>query len=243
MIFADRRKESRPDSGDRRNFPRPPLMLNLLILGLAVLLGVVTVVHRQQLDRKFDRILDRSESTPGEINQIRTELADLNLTEQALAKELDSRLGYLEQKKTKDFYIAIDSTRKTFHFNYGDDIVREAKVQIGAPATVNAPDGRSWTFVPLRGEFAIREKLAGMDWRVPSWLYAMNTQPEPAERPVIEDGLGKYVIVLPNNYIIHSPPPPESPLKGPKPGSFMVPEEDLAAIWPRLSADTRVFVF
>jgi hypothetical protein len=219
-------------------------VLNLIILSLALLLGLGAVFHRKQLDNKFERILDRSQSTPGEINAIRTELADLNLTEQALAKELDSRLGYIEQQKTKGFYIAIDTSRKTFHFNYGDDIVREATVQIGPPANVVAPDGnRSWTFVPLRGEFAIREKLEGMEWRVPSWLYAMNGQPEPADRPVIEDGLGKYVIVLPNNYIIHSPPSPESPLKGPKPGSFMVPEEDLAAIWPRLSSETRVFVF
>ena len=49
------------------------------------------------------------------------------------------------------------------------------------------------------------------------------------------NGLGRYVIFLPNSYVIHSPPPPDSPLQGPKPGSFMVPEADLAAIWPRIT--------
>lgn len=243
MLSTDRRKEARPDSDDRRQFPRPPLLLNLVLLALAVLLAAGAVLHRKQLDRQFLRIIDRSQSTPGEIHQIRSELAELDLTEKSLAKELDSRLGYVEQTKGHRFYIAIDSAKKRFYFNYGDDIVRETAVQIGAPASVRSADGRSWTFVPLRGEFPIEDKLLGMDWRVSSWLYAMRAEPEPSERPVIKDGLGKYVIVLPNNYIIHSPPPPDSPLQGPKPGSFMVPEEDLAAIWPRLDGATRVFVF
>ena len=48
---------------------------------------------------------------------------------------------------------------------------------------------------------------------------------------------------LPDNYVIHSPPPAKSPLHGPKPGSFMVPEADMAAIWPRISTATRVYIF
>ena len=71
----------------------------------------------------------------------------------------------------------------------------------------------------------------------------MNGVPIPASRPVIENGLGKYVIFLPDNYVIHSPPAADSPLHGPKPGSFMVPEEDLAAIWPRVTKETRVYIF
>lgn len=243
MSLNDRRKEQRPDSTDRRSLPRPPLWLTLGLIMLALFAGLGATLHRQQLNAQFEKILDRSESTPGEINRIRSELADLDLTEQALAKELDSRLSFLEKTKGRGFYIAVDTKKKKFYFNYGDDVVREAPLQIGAPANVKSNDGRSWTFVPLRGEFHIEEKLVGMDWRVPSWLYAMRGEPEPADRPVIPDGLGKYVIVLPNNYIIHSPPAEESPLDGPKPASFMVPEEDLAAIWPRLSSETPVFVF
>jgi hypothetical protein len=51
------------------------------------------------------------------------------------------------------------------------------------------------------------------------------------------------VIFLPDGYVIHSPPPPESPLQGPKPGSFMVSEADLAALWPRITNQTRVYIF
>ena len=39
------------------------------------------------------------------------------------------------------------------------------------------------------------------------------------------------------------PPPANSPLRGAKPGSFMVPEADLAAIWKRVGPETRVYVF
>jgi hypothetical protein len=43
--------------------------------------------------------------------------------------------------------------------------------------------------------------------------------------------------------ILHSPSPPESPLRGAMPGSFMAPEADLAAIWKRIGRETRVYVF
>jgi len=56
-------------------------------------------------------------------------------------------------------------------------------------------------------------------------------------------GLGRYVLVFSDGYLIHSPPPPESPLKAAKPGSFMVPEADLAAVWRRVGPGTRIYVF
>ena len=72
----------------------------------------------------------------------------------------------------------------------------------------------------------------------------MNNQPAPVNRPIVANGLGKYVIVLQDNYIIHSSPPDASPLHGTaKPGSIMVPEEELAAIWPRINNQTRVYIF
>jgi hypothetical protein len=79
--------------------------------------------------------------------------------------------------------------------------------------------------------------------QVPEWVYALKNEPAPAERPTVHNWLGHYVIFLPNNYVIQSPPPAGSPLQGPKPGSFMVPEDDLAAIWPRITKDTRVYIF
>jgi hypothetical protein len=128
-------------------------------------------------------------------------------------------------------------------FRFGRAVVREADVQIGDAKTITSPAGKTWTFLPLKGAFSVTGKEDGYAWAVPEWVYAMRNQPAPTERAVVPNGLGRYVIFLPNSYVIHSPPPPESPLQGPKPGSFLVPEADLAAIWPRITPQTRVYIF
>jgi hypothetical protein len=72
----------------------------------------------------------------------------------------------------------------------------------------------------------------------------MNGEPVPAERPTIRGGLGRYVLFLPNGYAIHTQPADESPLNGPKPGSYMVSEDAIRAIWPRIVAGkTQVYIF
>ena len=115
-------------------------------------------------------------------------------------------------------------------------------MQIGEPQTFKT-SGKTWTFYPLKGAFNVVDKDDSYATPVPEWVYAANDQPIPRERPTVHNWLGHYVIFLPNNYVIHSTPPPESPLKGAKPGSFMVPEDDLAAIWPRITNQTRVYIF
>lgn len=46
---------------------------------------------------------------------------------------------------------------------------------------------------------------------------------------------GHHVIVLTNHCVIES--------DNPRPGSIVVPDEDLAAIWPRIITGTRVYIF
>jgi hypothetical protein len=61
---------------------------------------------------------------------------------------------------------------------------------------------------------------------------------------VIDGGLGQYVIFLGNGYVIHTPPSEESPLKGAKPGSYMVSDDVMRAIWPRIhKGKTPVYIF
>lgn len=167
----------------------------------------------------------------------------MDMTQEQLRKELDGRVQYLNELKGEQFYIAIDKAKNKFYFRFGPEIAREADVKVGAPLNVTGTDGKAWTFVPLKGSVNVTSTEQNHAWRVPEWVYAMNKQAVPAERAVIPDGLGKYVIFLPNGYVIHSQPSADSPLRGPKPGSFMVPEGDLAAIWPRISTKTRVYVF
>lgn len=242
--MPERRKESRPDAPDRRRIPRPPLWLNLLLIGLGVAGLLFGKMHRDRVSKRYARVLAEEQRTPKDIKAMKEELAALDLNRESLARELDGRAKFLQSLKTENFYLSIDTQQKRLRFYYGPNLLREGDVTVGDAQTVKAEDGRSWTFVPLKGALPVEGKVVDHIWRIPEWVYIMNKQPVPSSRPSIEGGLGKYVLLLPNNYVVHSPPVDESPLKGPKPGSFMVSEADLRAIWARIEpGKTFVYVF
>ena len=229
---------------DRRSGPRPPLWLNLLLLVLALATFAFAKVQRNSVRNKTALLLHpaNGKASPDDLNRMRDDLAQMDLTKQQLAKELDGRLEYLQTLQSEQFYISIDTQRKKFQLRLGKEVVREADVQIGDPKTLTT-NGKTWMFYPLKGAFSVTGKDNDYSSPVAEWVYPLNGQPVPEHRPVIKNWLGRYVIFLPNGYVIQSPPPDGSPLKGPKPGSFVVPEADLAAIWPRISTETRVYIF
>jgi len=227
---------------ERRSFPRPPLWLNLLLLVIAGVTFAYAKYHRSVVLKKTSALFN-SENSPGELNRLRDELAQMDLTRDQLEKELDGRMQYLQSQQGADFYISIDTEKKKMQFRIGKSVVREADVQIGEAKTLTSRSGKRWTFYPLKGGFNVVDKDDSYASPIPEWVYALRNEPAPEHRPAVRNWLGRHVIFLPNNYVIHSPPPPESPLQGPKPGSFMVPDDDLAAIWPRISNQTRVYIF
>jgi hypothetical protein len=231
-----------PKRGPRRKFPRPGSRALVVLFVLVAAVGILAAVHRRALERDFAARVTFSRAAPYEIKRIRHELAELELNEKELANALDVRLKYLEAAKRNEFYIAIDTKKRDFSFHFADKILRDAPVEIGPSRTIVAGK-RKWTFAPLTGAFSVGKKFEGGGWTVPEWVYRMNGAKPPKSPPTIPNGLGRYVIVLENEYVIHSPPPPDSPLRGAKPGSFMVPEADLAAIWKRVGPETRVYVF
>jgi hypothetical protein len=241
--MPDRRTEDRSDFPDRRTFPRPPLWLNLLLLIIAAATFVYAKHERAVVDRKIAFLFQPSPTSPEELNRVRQELADMDLTRQQLATELDGRMKFLRSLEGEQFYIAIDTTRRKAELRIGKNVVRDMDVNIGPARTITAKDGRTWTFIPLKGGFSVEEKLSDYSWQVPDWVYAMNGETPPSVPRTVLNGLGKYVIRLPNGYVIESPPPDGGPLRGPKPGSYEVPEADLAAIWPRITTETRVYIF
>jgi len=235
--------DPRPQGHERRSFPRPPLWLNLLLLIIAGATFVYAKHQRDVIEEKTAILFRHTANSPVELNRMRDELSQMDLTQAQLKQEIDARMQYLQSQQSAQFYISIDTQRKKMQFRFGRDIVRETDVQIGDAKTIKSPTGKTWTFLPLKGGFSVTGKEDGASWPVPEWVYAMHGEREPAERRVVPNGLGRYVIFLQDSYVIHSPPPPESPSQGPKPGSFMVPEADLAAIWPRITNDTRVYIF
>jgi hypothetical protein len=167
----------------------------------------------------------------------------MQLTKEQLAAELDVRMKFLRSLESEQFYLSIDTSRRKAELRLGKDVVRDMDVVAGPPRTITAKDGRTWTFVPLKGGFSVVGKQSDYQWQVPDWVYVMNGETPPAVPRTVTNGLGNYVIVLPNGYVIESPPPEGSPLHGPKPGSYEIPLADLAAIWPRITTATRVYIF
>ncbi len=194
-----RRKLERGE-GDRRDLPRPSLRLNLMLLAAALAALGYAVSERRDIDARWGRTLDASSDLP-ELALIKAELAGMGMTKEALVRELDGRVSYLENGKARDFYLSIDTARSTLSLNFGDDTVRDARLLSSAL---------------VRGAFTVTGKEAD-------------------GAPV------RFVIHLPNGHTIHSPP--RAGAKHAKPGSFMVPEADLAAIWDRISTATRVYIF
>ena len=227
---------------ERRSFPRPPLWLNLLLLIIAAATFAYARHQRTVIEEKTAILFQHSENHPAELNKMRNDLAQMDLTQQQLEQELDARMQYMQFLQSEEFWISIDTAKQKMQFRFGKDVVREANVQIGQPRTLTAP-GKTWTFNQLKGGFNVVGKDDDYKTPVAEWVYPLNGKPIPDTRPAVHNWLGHYVIFLPNNYVIASPPPPDSPLKGPKPGSFMVPEDDLAAIWPRITTNTRVYIF
>ena len=242
MVTSDRRSVHRPQSTPRRSARRPALWVNLslLLLGMAILLFAYE--HRRRLDATFARIVRAQLSSPYEVATIRAELSSMELTRASLDREIQSRLAMTAGFEAAEFYLAIDTANGKLRLYFGPEIVREAAVVGGEPRVVKA-GGSSWQFVPLKGALTVVGKLVDEPWEVPPWAWAMAESPIPAVPVTVAGGLGKYVILLPNGYVIHSPPPAGSPLKGAKPGSFMIAEEQMRAIWPRITSATRVYIY
>jgi len=241
--MPERRHHDRPDSSDRRSFPRPPLWLNLLL----VLLGVGGILyaryHREQVSSRFAHVIAEEARTPADVKKLKEEVAEMDLSREQLRKELDGRARFLASLESENFYLSIDTKARKIRFYYGDTILREDDVQIGESRTVTSGD-KTWTFIPLKGAFPVEAKLVSYAWPVPDWVYAMRNEPVPAQKAVVPEGLGQYVIFLSNGYAIHTQPAAGSPLQGPKPGSYMVSEDMLRAIWPRVNKGrTQVYIY
>ena len=219
---------------ERRAFPRPPLWLNLLLLIVAIGGFAFARYDRERVSAKFARVLAEEARTPDDVTRMKEEMAKRDLTRSDLQRELEGRMKFVTSLKSEDFYLSIDTRARRLRFYYGDAVLREDDIAVGESKTVSA-NGRTWTFIPLKGAFPVEAKIVDYAWRVPEWL-------DPA-RPTIPNGLGKYVLFLPNGYVIHTPPSEASPLRGPKPGSYMVSEEALAAIWERIHPGTPVYIY
>ncbi len=128
--MPERRTEQRAGSSDRRDILRPPLWLNLALLLVAVAASLFAARQRRAIDAEFTRTFSKSYAGPSELDTITAELAEMNLAKGALDKELESRVAYMGSLKALDFYLSVDTAKKTFVLKFGNEVVRQASVQI-----------------------------------------------------------------------------------------------------------------
>ncbi len=208
---------------------RPPVGLSLGLLLLGVALGAAATVQRRHLDARFQAVTLRGQGAPFEILRIRRDLSGRELDEKALARELEARLAAVDAQETSQFYLVIDRQARKLTLRVGDRIVREAPLEIGPPRPILAASGEKFAPAPLSGAFTVRQKFERPSWKPPAWVWSAAGLPVPSPLTEVPGGLGRYVVVLTEDVVLHSPPPPESPLRGARPGSFLVPEADLGA--------------
>ena len=137
----------------------------------------------------------------------------------------------------------LDTKAKKLSLRVGDRVVREAPLEVAPAAADRTASGERVRAPPLSGAFTVRQKLERPAWKPPAWVWTEAGRPCPRRCPTIPGGLGRYVIVLTEDVVLHSPPPADSPLEGRGPVRSMAPEEDLAAIWKRIGPQTRVYIF
>src|SRR4051812_12377042 len=127
--MSDRRSEERGGT-DRRDLRRPPLWLNAVLVFFGAPLLLVAAPHPPRIDDDYGREFASTAQSPSEVNQITAELAEMNLTQDTLARELERRLAYIESLKSRELYLSLDTARKTLSLKSGNDTVQKASVQL-----------------------------------------------------------------------------------------------------------------
>src|SRR5438045_6650097 len=94
-----------------RSFARPPVWLMLLLLVIAAATFAYAKHQRDVIEEKSAILFRRNANSPAELNRIRDELSQMDLTQAQINRELDGRMQYLQSLQGEQFYISIDTQR------------------------------------------------------------------------------------------------------------------------------------
>ncbi len=221
---------------------RAPRLFGLLVglLVLTVVSAVAMTVWGTRIGRQVSALNGQLTATD---QQQKAQLMSLQQDRLMLAGQLDEMETKLASTKADGTHLAIDLSDSTLYLEFNDKTLRAVKLRLGADTTVQVPGGERYTFIVPRGPFVVEKVGRNVEWQVPDWLYTLHGKAVPDVRPRITGGLGRYVLFLGENIVIHSPPVESSPLTQPYPGSFEAPEADLKALFETVKVGTKVFIY
>jgi hypothetical protein len=187
-----------------------------------------------QLNRQMDA---QERATRDSILDARARRAELAV---ALIRH-EARLKSLQES---GLHLAISTGDSTLYLRQGAATLRAIPVEIGADSTVRSVDGRMWRFVRPLGERRVAEKRESPSGPIPEWVYVSRGEPVPPESArEVSGGLGRYVLVLDDGTEIYSRPSTGPLARGVIPGSFVVAEPEMQAIFAAIDEDTPVYIY
>ena len=146
----------------------------------------------------------------------------------------------------KGFYIVIDTARNLIFLKEGNRTILKAVVSSGSGNILRDPSGkREWIFDTPRGEFEVKEKIAGPKWIKPDWAFIEEEEdiPKNWEDRVEEGVLGDYALAFGNGYFIHGTLYKRLLGRNVTHGCIRVGDEDLETIYRLSRLGTKIYIF
>jgi len=146
----------------------------------------------------------------------------------------------------KGFYIVVDTARNLLFLKEGNRTILKALVSSGSGNILRDPSGKGeWIFDTPRGEFEVKEKIAGPKWIKPDWAFIEEEEdiPKNWEDRVEEGVLGDYALAFSNGYFIHGTLYKRLLGRNVTHGCIRVGDGDLGTIYRLSRVGTRIYIF
>lgn len=177
---------------------------------------------------------------------LRTRVAALEAEAAALEEQNRGLRRTLQERKSDDLYIVVDTENNRLTLRQGDRILLSAVVGTGSRQYVEEETGRGWFFESPMGSLTVLGKERNPVWIRPDWSYVEENMPiPPINDPdrIVREVLGKYALILGNGYKIHGTKYTELLGTHFTHGCISVGDKDLERLYRTVGIGTKVYIY